>query len=89
LQWGDIENGLICIRHNWIDGEGMKAPKCKGGAVRENPRTVPLPSSIAAVLETLRALSVNPSASSFVIESSRKNGGPVSKDFFRYARLRN
>ncbi|MDR1252125.1 MAG: site-specific integrase, partial [Treponema sp.] len=47
LQWGDIEDSLIRIRHNWIDGEGMKAPKCKGGTVRKNPRTVPLPSSIA------------------------------------------
>jgi integrase len=84
LQWGDIENGLIHIRHNWIDREGMKAPKCKGGAVRENFRTVPLPSSIAAIMETLRGLSVNLSATSFVIESSRKNGEPVSKDFFRY-----
>jgi integrase len=85
LQWGDIEDGLIRIRHNLIDGEGMKAPKCKGGAIRENPRTVPLPSSVAATLEILRGLSANPSASSFVIESSRKNGEPVSKDFFRYA----
>jgi integrase len=41
LQWGDIKDGLIHIRHNWINGEGIKAPKCKGGAARENPRTVP------------------------------------------------
>jgi integrase len=84
LQWGDIEDGMIHTRHNWIDGEGMKAPKCKGGAIRENPRIVPLPSSIAAILETLRDMSTNPSAMSFVIESSQKDGEPVSKDFFRY-----
>jgi integrase len=51
LQWGDIKDGLIHIRHNWINGEGMKAPKCKGGAVRENSRKVPLPSSVAAILQ--------------------------------------
>ena len=38
LRWGDIEDGLIRIRRNWINGEGLKAPKCKGGTVRQNPR---------------------------------------------------
>jgi integrase len=82
LQWGDIKDGLIHIRHNWQDGEGMKAPKCKGGTVRENPRTVPLPSSIAAILETLRGL--NPAPDAFVFDSFRRDGEPVSKYFFRY-----
>ncbi|MDR1047377.1 MAG: site-specific integrase [Treponema sp.] len=84
LQWGDIEDGLIHIRHNWIDGEGLKAPKCKGGAIRENTRTVPLPVTVAAILETLRGLSTDPSATSFVIEASQGNEEPVSRDFFRY-----
>jgi integrase len=82
LQWGDIRDGLIHIRHNWINGEGMKAPKCKGGAVRENPRAVPLPSSVAAVLENLRGL--NPAPDSFVMQSFRKDGEPVGKEYFRY-----
>jgi integrase len=82
LQWGDIKDGLIHVCHNWIDGEKVKAPKCKGGAVRENPRTVPLPSSIAAILETLRGL--NPAPDAFVFDSFRRDGEPVSKDFFRY-----
>ncbi|MDR2210328.1 MAG: hypothetical protein LBO65_02520 [Spirochaetaceae bacterium] len=29
LQWVDIGEGLITVCHNWIDGEGLKAPKCK------------------------------------------------------------
>jgi len=82
LQWGDIGDGLIRIRHNWIDGEGIKAPKCKGGTVRENTRIVPLPSSVAAILETLRSL--NPAPDSFVMQSFQENGEPVSKEFFRY-----
>jgi integrase len=82
LQWGDIKDGLICIRHNWQDGEGLKNPKCKGGAVRENSRTVPLPSSVLAIMETLRAL--NPGMDSFVIQSFRRNGGPAGKEYFRH-----
>jgi integrase len=82
LQWGDIKNGLIHIRHNWQNMEGMKAPKCKGGAVRENTRIVPLPSSAAVILETPRGM--NPAPDSFVFESFRTSGEPVSKEFFRY-----
>jgi integrase len=82
LQWGDIKDGLIHIRHNWINGEGIKAPKCKGGAARENPRTVPLPSSVAAILETLRGL--NPAPDSFVMQSFQRDGEPVGKEYFRY-----
>ena len=83
LQWGDIKDGLIRICHNWIDGEGIKAPKCKGGAVRENTRTVPIPSSVTAVLDNLRGL--NPAPESFVLQSFQGDGGPVSKEYFRYA----
>jgi len=53
LQWGDIGGGLIRISRNWINGEGSKAPKCKGGTIRQNPRTVPLPSTVAQMLESL------------------------------------
>jgi integrase len=70
LQWRDIKDGLIYIRHNWINGEGMKAPKCKGGTARENPRTVPLPSSVAAILETLQGL--NPARILLVLNHSGK-----------------
>jgi len=83
LRWGDIEGGLIHIRNNWINGEGFKAPKCKGGTVRKNPRTVPLPSSVAEILKTLRAL--NPASGTFVLETFKKAGEPVSKEYFRYA----
>ena len=82
LQWGDIKDGLIHIRHNWIDGEGVKAPKCKGGAIRENSRAVPLPSSVAVILDTLRSL--NPASDSFVMQSFKRNGEPVGKEYFRY-----
>ncbi|MDR0403459.1 MAG: site-specific integrase [Treponema sp.] len=79
LQWGDIADGLIHIRHNWINGEGIKAPKCKGGAVRENSRTVPLPGQVLKVLETIKPNGRNPEA--FIFEG---NKGPLSNNFFRY-----
>jgi len=83
LRWGNIEDGLIRIRNNWMDGEGSKAPKCKGGTARKNSRTVPLPSSIAGILESLRGQ--DPAPESFVLEASRRAGEPVGKGYFRYA----
>ena len=82
LQWRDIENGLIHIRHNYINGEGVKAPKCKGGTVRQNPRTVPLPSSVEEILKMLKGFNAMPN--SFVFESFKIKGKPVSKEYFRY-----
>jgi integrase len=84
LQWGDIGEGLIHIRHNWQNGEGLKAPKCKGGAIRENPRTVPLPAAVAVILEILQGLALESAPEGFVIEAFRNNGEPVGKNFFRY-----
>jgi integrase len=85
LQWGDIGEGLIHIRHNWQNGEGLKAPKCKGGAVRENSRTVPLPAPVAVILEKLKSIGNDDSKpETFVIEAFRDNGEPVGKNFFRY-----
>jgi len=83
LRWGDIGEGLINIRNNWIDGEGSKAPKCKGGKVRQNPRTVPLPSSVAEILKNLRV--PNPGPETFVLETFRRAGEPIGKEYFRYA----
>jgi hypothetical protein len=30
LRWGDVEDGLIHIRHNWIDGDGELLPRQPG-----------------------------------------------------------
>ena len=81
LKWGDIEDGLIQIRHNWVDGEGIKAPKCKGGTARENTRTVPLPGAVSAMLDVVKQISVNPAPDCFVFEG---RDGPLSNNFFRY-----
>jgi len=83
LRWGDIGDGLVHIRNNWVNDEGSKAPKCKGGTLRKNPRTVPLPSSVARILESLPRLNLSPD--SFIFEAFQKAGEPVSREYFRYA----
>jgi hypothetical protein len=54
LQWGDVSEGLINIRHNLQEGEGLKVPKYGSS------RTVPVPGSVQAALAAVRALSENP-----------------------------
>ena len=50
LRWGDVdaEGGVIHVRHNWIDGEGDKTPKC-GSA-----RMVPLSDTVTETLNGLK-----------------------------------
>jgi integrase len=85
LLWGDIGEGIITVCHNWIDGEGMKAPKCKGGALRENKRQVPSPVPVALAIEAVRRVSRNPAADRFVFEGIRRPGEPLGNNFFRRA----
>jgi integrase len=83
LCWGDIGDGIITVCHNWIDGEGIKAPKCKGGALRENKRYVPVPEPVALVMEAVRHISRNPAPDHFVFEGTRRPEEPLSNNFFR------
>jgi integrase len=85
LLWGDIGDGILTVCHNWIDGEGIKAPKCKGGAIRENKRLVPFPASVAAAFQAVRRISRNPAPEHFVFEGTLRPGEPLSNNFFRRA----
>uniref|UniRef100_UPI000AE41A69 tyrosine-type recombinase/integrase n=1 Tax=Treponema endosymbiont of Eucomonympha sp. TaxID=1580831 RepID=UPI000AE41A69 len=49
LQWQDVQGGIIDIRHNWIDREGLKSPKC--GSFRK----VPYGAAVSACLDAVRA----------------------------------
>jgi integrase len=80
LQWGDIGDGIITIRHNWIDGEGIKAPKCKGGSIRENTRSVPFSKSVLVMLEAVKQTARDPFSDAFIFEGRK---GPLSNNFFR------
>jgi integrase len=75
LQWGDISDGIIGIRHNWIDGEGLKQPKA-GSA-----RKVPYGAAVAACLEAVRAAARHIAPDAFVLESLRTDGKPVKDDY--------
>jgi integrase len=85
LLWGDIGEGIITVCHNWIDKEGVKAPKCRGGTVRENKRLVPFPASVALVIEAVRHISTNLAPDRFVFEGIRRPGEPLGNNFFRRA----
>jgi hypothetical protein len=34
LQWGDIADGIITVRHNYVDEDGLKGTKTRGGLIR-------------------------------------------------------
>ena len=79
LQWGDISNGIIIIRHNFVDGDGLKAPKCA------STRTVPFPASVKIILESVRKTSKNTSPECFIFEQLNAPEIPATKQFLRHA----
>jgi integrase len=79
LQWGDVENGLIHLTHNFVDLDGMKEPK------RGSRRTIPYPAVIKDSLDAVRKLSINPSSKTYVLESLELPGQPLGETFFRNA----
>jgi integrase len=79
LQWGDIESGLITIRHNYQDKEGVKLPKYN------SVRKVPAPAAVQVLLEKVKNSAGDTSPGSFVLESPNRPGKPVCTNFFREA----
>jgi integrase len=79
LQWGDITDGVIHIRHNWVRGDSRKPPKC-GSA-----RTVPVPCSVQSALDMVRNTAKNTAPETFIFEQLDTPGIPVGEQFFRHA----
>jgi len=93
LLWEDIGDGLISIRHNFTDGDGLKSPKC------ESSRVVPFPKSVKKLLDMVRKISINTNPQNYIFEQisiekkndkgkefhSKKAGIPVTGQFFRHA----
>jgi integrase len=77
LHWEDLDRkaGIIHIRHNWQDLEGVKGPKC--GSVRD----VPLPATVYALAEACRKEAAEPRPLVF----GRKDGKPLCNGWFRLA----
>jgi integrase len=78
LHWKDIDPkaGIIHIRHNWQDMEGIKEPKCGSS------RDVPLPEALREVTETCRKTAAGP------LVFGRKDGKPLCNGYFRLALAR-
>jgi integrase len=88
LQWGDIQNGIITIQHNYINCDGLKAPKIKGGIIVKNSCPVPLPSDVEAVLKIVRRFSEKTEENDFVMQSWKRPGEVISAEYFRCALAR-
>jgi integrase len=76
LHWEDIGGGILDIRHNYIDGEGLKAPKWS------STRQVPIPQAVQKLLDTVRSQSRH--AGGLIFESGR-NDIPLSANYFERA----
>ena len=79
LKWGDIDNGLIYLTHNFVNVYGLKKPK------RGKERTVPYPTLVEASFEEVRKITTRPLSESFVFESIDCPGTPMGETFFRNA----
>ena len=77
LKWGDIDNGIIDIKHNYVDREGEKDPKW------QSFRKVPITPALEALLNVVYEQAKNKSPDCFVFESPKRPGLPLSNNFFR------
>jgi len=77
LQWGDISNGLIDIKHNFTDKEGLKAPKW--GSFRK----VPIIPQIESLLNDIYSIAQDKSPEAYIFASPDRPHLPVSNNFFR------
>ena len=82
LQWGDIDNGLIRLTHNFVHMDGLKKPK------RGKTRTVPYPAIVEKALEEVRKVTVCPAPETYVLESYKCPGNPMGERFFKHALIR-
>jgi integrase len=81
LQWRDIADGIITVRHNYVEGDGLKNPKGAGGLIREKTRRVLAVGTVQAALAAARKKARYSGADDFVIQSLRGRGEPVSANY--------
>ena len=79
LKWGDIDNGLIHLTHNFVNLEGLKKPKCG------KTRKVPYPTIVEKAFEEVRKIAPHTAPDDFVLESYDCPGKPMGETFFRNA----
>ena len=76
LLWGDIGDGIVAVCHNYVDDEGIKAPKSGSAG------TVPFADAVRAAIDEVRRVSLNPEPDRFVMESLKRPGKPYAKSYF-------
>ena len=79
LQWGDIDlkTGIIDIRHNYVDAEGLKG--CKW----DSNRKVPIHPALANAIEAVHAVSPHTKPKDYVLFNLLVDGAPCSPDLLR------
>ena len=82
LMWGDIENGILDLRHNFVSQDGLKGPK-RGGY-----RKIPVPRVLEDILGEMHRLAKNRAGDAYVFEDPRCPGQPLGETFFRNAFIR-
>jgi len=73
LQWGDISDGVIHIRHNWQEKEGLKSCKCGSEGY------VPVPFVVSDLLNKVFKIAPLTGPNDFVM--SRIPYRPISREF--------
>jgi integrase len=79
LKWGDFDNGLIKLTHNFVNMDGLKKPK------RGKERTVPYLAIVEKAFEEVRKVAIHATADDYVFESPECPGKPMCETFFRNA----
>jgi integrase len=79
LKWGDIDNGLINLVHNFVNVDGLKKPK------RGKERTVPYLDIVEKAFEEVRKVAIRSRPDNYVFESIECPGTPMGETFFRNA----
>jgi integrase len=79
LKWGDVNNGLIELTHNYVNVEGLKKPK------RGKTRTVPYPAIVETAFKAVYKMAKQPASDTYVFENFDRPGKPMGETFFRNA----
>jgi integrase len=79
LLWSDLspEEDQIRVQHNWVDSEGLKAPKNRSG------RTVPYPQAVKDAVEAVKAVSPFVGPKDFVVFGVGDRTVPATNEFMR------
>ena len=79
LKWGDIDNGIIHLSHNFVKYEGLKKPKWR------KERKVPYIAIVEKMFEEVLKTAPNAAPDDYVFDSFERPGTPMGETFFRNA----